>query len=343
MSAKKLSENKERYGYKKVLAENGVPVPGLWQRLEKYSARVSIVKNGRIFSTFISLKAKSLQKAIDECQKLQAYWAKERNNFKIHEITENALKEEVFLLLNVFVSALRGLKEEKPSAYQNYVIDIQNKDLLTKLKPMIETSKVLYSSTFNELLTKTAQNIRLIKADELKQLKELEEKERQELEEKKKVLSAQIDTQLGQMNEMVVPLKKKAWELIDNLLKEALSKEEEDSLIFDIDDVISEEAETYSLDKKLEAILEKQFSREMFIPEDNGAEIITEKGEKIYKALEHYQKNRRKSEELAFGTKSNTAFKIIQKVIYPLETQIRILKALLRYCPKEDQQPKESK
>ncbi len=138
-------------------------------------------------------------------------------------------------------------------------------------------------------------------------------------------------------------LEQKAKESIDTLFKEAISKEEEDSLIFDIDDVISEEEEIYTLDKKLEGILGKQFSREMFIPEDDGAEIITEKGEKIYKALEHYQKNRRKSEELAFGTKSNTAFKIIQNVIYPLETQIRILKALLRYCPKEDQQPKESK
>ncbi len=342
MSAKKLSEDKERYKYKKVLTENGIPVPGLWQRLKKYYVYVSVIKNGRIVPTFIPLKTRTLQKAIDECQKLQAYWAKERNNFKIHEITEDALKEEIRLLSNAFASELLDLKEEKPSVYQNYVIDIQNRDLLTKLKPMIKVHEVILSSTFHELLKKTAQNISLKKANELEAQKELGEKERKELDEKKKVLSAQIDMQSEQINEMFGSLEDQARESIDNIFKEALSKEEEDNPCFDICDIVSEEEETYSLDKKLEAILEKQFSREMFIPEDNSAEVVTEKGEKISKALEHYQKSRRKAEGLAFGSKSNTAFKIIQKVIYPLETQIRILKALLRYCPKEDQQAKES-
>ncbi len=318
MSAKKLSENKERYGYKKVLAENGVPVPGLWQRLEKYSARVSIVKNGRIFSTFISLKAKSLQKAIDECQKLQAYWAKERNNFKIHEITENALKEEVFLLSRVFTSVLRDLEKESFSVYKKYLQDIQNKEFFEKYSLLIKAHKS-YFQVIGRL------------DDYLNKFTQLDPKQREEWQKEQR----QIEAECKQ-------LEQKAKESIDTLFKEALNKEE-DSLFFDINDVISEEEEIYTLDKKLEGILGKQFSREMFIPEDDGAEIVTEKGEKLSKALEHYQKSRRKAEGLAFGTKSNTAFKIIQRVIYPLETKIRILRALCCYCPKEGQEPKESK
>ncbi len=310
MSAKKLSENKERYGYKKVLAENGVPVPGLWQRLEKYSARVSIVKNGRIFSTFISLKAKSLQKAIDECQKLQAYWAKERNNFKIHEITENALKEEVFWLLGVFFNELLDLGEKAPSVYEDYSEDVENKEFLLRFVSMLKWCFL----------------IRKIH-EELPGLKD-----NPSMDQITSTVSQLTDEQLihfFKIGNDCKLLEQRTKNDIDNLFKEALEHEDnETSMGFKTSSSV-----------KLENIL-RLFGK--LYTKDGNSETDQKKGESFLKALEHYQTNRRKSEELAFGTKSNTAFKIIQNVIYPLETQIRIVKALLRYCPKEEQQASKS-
>lgn len=336
MSARKLSENKERYGYKKVLAENGVPVPGLWQRLEKYSARVSIVKNGRIFSTFISLKAKTLQKAIEECQKLQAYWAKERNNFKIHEITENALKEEVYLLSRVFASALRKLEKEMPSLYKNYSEDARNKDFLEKFKLQIEAHNVFFYGAEAYSL------------DNLEKYAQLSPSQQDEWEKKQEQLDAKL-----------IQLDQKARESIGNLFKEAVNEFDNEEAEFNSDifdehigteelfgwiDLDSKDRKYRLPEKKLEGILMKMALNENHrrLYEIRHPEIGKEKRENFSKALEHYQTNRRKSEELAFGTKSNTAFKIIQNVIYPLETQIRIVKALLRYCPKEEQQASKS-
>lgn len=334
---KKLSEDKERYKSKKVLTENGVPVPGLWQRLKKYYVYVSVIKNGRIVPTFIPLKTRTLQKAIDECQKLQAYWAKERNNFKIHEITENALKEEVYLLSRVFASALRMLEKEMPSLYKNYSEDARNKDFLEKYKLQIDVHNAFFYATEAYSL------------DNLEKYAQLSPLQQDEWEKKQK-----------QFENECIQLDQKARESIDNLFKEAVNEFDNEDTdlqrgifdelvgteeLFGRIDLDSKDRKYRLPEKKLEGILMKMALNEDHrrLYEVDHPEIGKEKEENFSKALEHYQKNRRKSEELAFGTKSNTAFKIIQNVIYPLETQIRIVKALLRYCPKEDQEPKESK
>ncbi len=329
---KKLSEDKERYKSKKVLTENGVPVPGLWQRLKKYYVYVSVIKNGRIVPTFIPLKTRTLQKAIDECQKLQAYWAKERNNFKIHEITEEALKDEVYLLTSVLASALRTLAKDASLIYEKYIKDVKNKDFLEKYKLQIEAHNIFFRAV-------EAYNL-----ENLEKFSQLNPSQKDEWERNQKQLEAEC-----------IQLDQKARESISNLFKEAVNEFDNEEAEFNKDifdehvsseevfgriDLNSEDRKYRSPEKKLEGILVKMTLNENHRKSYavNHPEIELGKGENFFKALKHYRTSRHKSEELAFGTKSNTAFKIIQKVIYPLETQIRILKALLRYCPKEDQQ-----
>ncbi len=310
---KKLSDDKDRYKYKKVLMENGNPVPGLWQRLGKFSAYISIIKDGKIVPTFVPLKAKILQKAIGECQKLQAFWAKERNNFRMHEITESALKEEVYLLSKVFTSALCALEKEAPSIYKNYLQDARNKDFLSKYKLLIDAHKAHFyaiDAPNLDLKQKVPEEI----ARNIIRICALDEDARESIDDIFEEAIRDFD------NEGVF---KKA------ILSETSSTEE----FFGRVDLDLQYTKYCSPEKKLEGILMKRSTGVPYSPSGN-LKLSDAKEKNFSDALDQLQKNRDKAEQLAFSIKSDTAFKIIQSVIYPLETEITILKALLRYCPK---------
>ncbi len=88
---KGLSENKERYKYKRVMSVDGSPVPHLYQCLNKYYARIALPKDGRIIQTIIPLKVETLQEAISKTMQLIGESAEARALFKVEQAKRNAI------------------------------------------------------------------------------------------------------------------------------------------------------------------------------------------------------------------------------------------------------------
>ncbi len=82
---KGLSENKERYKYKRVMSVDGSPVPHLYQCLDKYYARIALPKGGKIIQTIIPLKVETLQEAISKTMQLIGESAEARAIFKTEQ------------------------------------------------------------------------------------------------------------------------------------------------------------------------------------------------------------------------------------------------------------------
>ena len=88
---KGLSENKERYKYKRVMSVDGSPVPHLYQCLDKYYARIALPKGGRIIQTIVPLKVETLQEAISKTMQLIGESAEARALFKVEQAKREAI------------------------------------------------------------------------------------------------------------------------------------------------------------------------------------------------------------------------------------------------------------
>ena len=81
--SKRLSEDKERYQYKRVFSIDGIAIPHLYQRLGKYYAKITLPKGDKIVQTIIPLHVESLNEATAEVMKLTARCAVARARFKL--------------------------------------------------------------------------------------------------------------------------------------------------------------------------------------------------------------------------------------------------------------------
>lgn len=79
---KGLSENKNRYNYEKVLDADGIPVSGLWRRLNKFYVQASIVQKDKVVQRFLPLENAPLEEIIKKAQEIKLYWSKERIKHK---------------------------------------------------------------------------------------------------------------------------------------------------------------------------------------------------------------------------------------------------------------------
>ena len=75
---KGLSKNKNRYNYENVLDADGIPISGLWKRLNKFYVQVSIVKDNKIVQRFLPLEDAPLEEITKKAQEIKSYWSRER-------------------------------------------------------------------------------------------------------------------------------------------------------------------------------------------------------------------------------------------------------------------------